>query len=258
VTARRRTAGVIIIGDEVLSGKVDEANAAFFVHRFRALGVTLARMTFIGDDLDEIAATVRTFSARYDFVCTTGGIGPTHDDLTVAGVARAFGRGVSEHPTLLALLDAHLGAAVTEGHRRMARVPEGAELVAGDGRWPTMKVDNVYIFPGVPALLARKFAAIEAAFVGTPLWLGELLAKADEAEICEALDAAVARHGDVAIGSYPQLNGKTWTLRLTAEAATAEAAAAALRDLAALLGERVLEVRAPAVTTRPAEAGKSR
>jgi len=248
----RPTAGVVVIGNEVLSGKVDEQNVALFVRRFRELGVALSRVAIITDDLDDIATTVADFAARFDIVCTTGGIGPTHDDLTIDGVARAMKRSLELNPELVRLIQAHLdrrGRSMNEGYRRMARAPSGCELV-GDPRWPTVKVDNVFIFPGVPALLVKKFEVLaQEHFRGAELWTGELEADALESEVVDALDAIVVDHPQVEIGSYPQMgDGDRWTLKITAEATTPQAVQAALAAVAEALGERVFRTTEPQST----------
>src|SRR5687767_3356068 len=142
------TAGIILIGDELLSGKVNDENANFLIAELRELGVTLRRVIVIPDLLDEISATVREFSDRYDHVFTSGGVGPTHDDLTMEGVARAFGENVVRHPELEALLRSYYGARLEDRNLRMADVPAGVHLVQGDSpSWPVIARKNVYILP---------------------------------------------------------------------------------------------------------------
>src|SRR5690242_8194892 len=131
------TAGIVVIGDEILSGKFVEENAAFLIGELRALGVELRRITVIPDDLDDIAATVRDASARFDHVFTSGGVGPTHDDVTMAAIARAFGTTVTRHPELEAKVRGYWQDRLAEANLRLADVPAGAELVYGkDLVWP--------------------------------------------------------------------------------------------------------------------------
>ena len=245
----RPSAGVIIIGDEVLSGKVREQNIAFFTKRFRQLGVSLCRIAIITDELTDIADTVAEFARRFDIVCTSGGIGPTHDDRTLLGVAQASGRPLEANSKLLDLIERHLsqrGRAMSEGYRRMAQAPVGCELV-GDTQWPTVKVDNVFIFPGVPRLLVKKFATLEARyFRGAALWSGEVEARAMESEVVVALDGVVARHPSVSIGSYPQMHDDgSWTLRITAEGLNREDVALALEHLDEAFEGKVLRKTGP-------------
>ena len=148
-------AGIVLVGNEILSGKVIDANAAYLCRELRALGVDVRRIAVIPDDVEEIAREVAAFSRAFDVVFTSGGVGPTHDDVTIEGVARALGVGVVRHPTLVAALERYyrerLGADATLGepHLKMAEVPEGAELLAdGNVRFPTIRMGNVYILPG--------------------------------------------------------------------------------------------------------------
>jgi molybdenum cofactor synthesis domain-containing protein len=132
-------AGIILIGDEILSGKVVDENARFLIEELRELGVSLQRMTVIPDVLDEIAATVRDFSERFDHVFTSGGVGPTHDDLTMEGVARAFGTTLIRHPELERRLRGFYGERLNERNLRMADVPDGVTLIDGDvPTWPVV------------------------------------------------------------------------------------------------------------------------
>ena len=212
------TVGVIIIGDEILKGVVEEANASFFIKQFRSLGTDLRQIAFIPDEADVIAEQVAIFSERFDAVCTTGGIGPTHDDVTIAGVARAFGIEVIAQDALLAEIREVVGDDFNEGHRRLALLPEGAQLISGPGlKWPVLKVRNVYVFPGVPRLLHRKFAAISSVFEGKHYYSAALTVKSRETEFCSALDAIVEAHKDVTIGSYPRMESGSWVSRLTVD-----------------------------------------
>lgn len=156
-----RSAGIVIIGDEILSGKFADENAAFLIHELRALGVDLRRIDMIPDDIADIAATVAAASARFDWVFTSGGVGPTHDDVTMAGVAAAFSTLVARHPDLEAKVRGHYGATVAEANLRLAETPIGAELLYGhDKIWPVVTMRNVHILPGVPPLFRRKFVDI--------------------------------------------------------------------------------------------------
>src|SRR6059058_4492948 len=125
-----KTAGIVLIGNEILSGKVVDANAAYLCRELRQLGVDVRRITVIPDEIQLIAATVSEFSRSFDVVFTSGGVGPTHDDVTVEGVARAFGSPVVRHPTLVALLRDFYKDDLNEARLKMAEVPDGAELFA--------------------------------------------------------------------------------------------------------------------------------
>ncbi|MCB9733550.1 MAG: competence/damage-inducible protein A [Deltaproteobacteria bacterium] len=233
---RQPTAGVVVVGNEVLSGKVTEENAAFFVKRLRALGVRLREIAFVEDDVDAIARAVRRLAGENTWVFTSGGIGPTHDDVTIEAVARAFDREVGEHEALLAHLDRALAGRPPGAWRRLTRAPVGAELVETTGKppWPVLKVENVFVFPGVPWLLRSKFDAIAGRFASDARLVGaHFVLEADEAVICEALDGIAARFTTVEIGSYPAFDGRVWSLKLTLESLDAAALAAAADEVRA-------------------------
>jgi molybdenum cofactor synthesis domain-containing protein len=216
--SQQPTVGVLIIGDEILKGVVEEANAAFFIKQFRALGSQLREVSFIPDEIDIIAHHVADFSERFDTVCTTGGIGPTHDDVTIAGVARAFDVEVVLQEGLVDRIKDVVGKDFNEGHRRLALLPEDAELVSGPGlKWPVLKVRNVFVFPGVPKLLHRKFKAIASHFEGKHYFSAAVTIRSRETEICAELDAIVAAHPKVMIGSYPRMEDDSWVSRLTVD-----------------------------------------
>ncbi len=149
------TAAAIIIGDEILSGKVRDANSAPLIDLFAEIGVDLQRIAFIGDEVEDIIAEVRGCSERYDAVITSGGVGPTHDDRTVPAIAKAFGVEVECHPDLEKMIRAWWGERFTEAALRMAEIPAGSRLIySNDGLIPMVAFRNIYIFPGIPAPLS--------------------------------------------------------------------------------------------------------
>ena len=160
-----RTAGIVVIGNEILSGKVTDTNSSFLTRELRRMGVDVRRITVIPDDLDDIARTVRAFHERFDLVFTSGGVGPTHDDMTIEGIARAFGRSVVRERELEQKLREFYKEKVNEARLKMSEVPEGAELIYGGAlAFPTLKIANVYILPGIPEILQSKFLAIRERF----------------------------------------------------------------------------------------------
>ncbi len=243
---RRLVTSLVIVGDEVLSGKVVEQNAAFLIKRLRELGARVREVCFVEDEIEAIAEAIARNRARADRVIVTGGIGPTHDDVTIQAAARALGVEVHEDEALLSQI-AELGKAGTrrgsasvaelsQGERRLARVPRGACLEWGRAGvpWPVTRVENLWFFPGVPPLLQALFEGVVHHFSGSPPIFSEVLElDTDEATICEALDAIVAAHDQVAIGSYPRREAGAWQLKLTFEShdrAATEAALAAARN----------------------------
>jgi len=148
-----------------------------------------------------IADEVRAFSGQFDIVFTSGGVGPTHDDVTLEGVARAMGVPVVRHPTLVGLLERYYGGSVTEASLRMAEVPEGAELVGQSLRFPTILMGNVYVLPGVPEIFRQKFEALRERFRDEPFHLKCVFVRIGEATLAvfvpvdeEAIPAAVPRN----------------------------------------------------------------
>ena len=240
-------AGIVVIGDEILSGKFADENAAFLIKELRELGVELRRISVIPDDLDDIAETVPRFAARFDLVFTSGGVGPTHDDLTIEGIARGFGTGVVRHPELERRVRAYWGAKLADANLRLADIPDGAELVYGlDTTWPVVAYQNVYILPGVPALFKRKFVDIRDRFRATPVVSARLFVLGDEGELAPHLDATVAAFPAVKIGSYPRFSEKEFRVMLTLDGAERDSVVAAARDLAGRLGALVVRVEEPA------------
>src|SRR5438874_7879766 len=128
---RDKTAAIIVIGNEILSGKVADSNAAFLTRELRALGVNLRRILVIPDELDEIADAIRTYQPHFDVIFTSGGVGPTHDDVTMEGVARGLERRLMRHPVLEEKIRAYTGERGIDPGMKMAEVPEGAELIVG-------------------------------------------------------------------------------------------------------------------------------
>lgn len=199
------TAAVIIIGNEILSGKFRDENAPFLIRRLREIGADLRRIATVPDVLDEIAEEVRRCAERYDHVFTSGGVGPTHDDVTMAGIAQAFGTPLRSHQGIVDLLHERLDGPPNAAALRMAELPEGAELMwDGDLWFPLVRVRNVNVFPGVPGLLRRKFEASAHRWAGSPVVTARVVTAERETAIAERLAQAQARWTDLEIGSYPR------------------------------------------------------
>jgi molybdenum cofactor synthesis domain-containing protein len=200
------TAAALIIGDEILSGKVDEANTGTLARLLRRLGVLLCRVVVVADDVDTIAREVRDLSSTHDWLFTSGGLGPTHDDVTVEAVARAFGTHVVSSPEMEVLLRAHYKDGCTAGHLRMALVPHGACLEATpEIVWPTVRVRNTWLLPGIPELFRMKLQVVAARIArARPFVSHSVCVKMDEGRLKPLLDAVVAAFPDVGVGSYPR------------------------------------------------------
>lgn len=230
-----RTAAALIIGNELLSGKIAEGNLVVLARTLRPLGIQLRRVVMILDEIDVIAREVKELAATHDVVFTSGGVGPTHDDLTIEGVARAFGAGVVIAPELDTLLRAYYGERITEGHLLMARVPEGARLVSsGTIQWPTVVMKNVWVLPGVPEIFKMKMPLVRDDLGSdTPFLSMAVFTDLDEGQIKDLLDRVVAAHASVEIGSYPKWNDPDYKTKLTFDGTDADRVRAARDDFAA-------------------------
>jgi molybdenum cofactor synthesis domain-containing protein len=234
-----RTAAALIIGNELLSGKIADANVVTLARCLRGLGVLLRRVVMVLDDADVIADEVRSLSASHDFVFTSGGVGPTHDDVTVEAVARAFGVGVTVSPEMSRMLSDYYGDRVTEGHLLMARLPEGARLASSAKvPWPTVVMRNVWVLPGVPEIFQMKIPLIAAELGGAaPFVSVAVLTSLDEGQLKPLLDRVVADHAEVDVGSYPRWGDLELRTKLTFDGLSAERVHAARDALLASLPE---------------------
>lgn len=213
-----KTAGIIIIGNEVLSGKTEDTNSYFLCAQLRQLGVEVQKISTIPDEVDQIGQEVVTFSKRFDFVFTTGGVGPTHDDVTIEGVARGFGVKVIRHPDLERRMRQRLGADINETRLRMANVPEGAELLATEALFaPVIKLRNVFIFPGIPRILQERFEAIKEGFREAPYFLKTVYVRYGEGVIATILNDVLAKFPKLLLGSYPVLEAVDYKVKVTLE-----------------------------------------
>lgn len=212
------TAGILVIGNEILSGKVVDTNSPYLCRELRALGVDVERIVTIPDAIDVIADHVRIMSEGFDFVLTSGGIGPTHDDLTVEGVAAAFGRPLEESESILERLRRAVGGEPNTSQKKMAQIPAGSTLLdAGDLWFPLVVVGNVYIFPGIPELLRKKFESARERFRGVPFVLKRVYVRSMESEIAEDLHALLRQFPNLLLGSYPRIQEEAFRVLLTLE-----------------------------------------
>ena len=213
-----KTAGIVIIGNEVLSGKTQDINSHFFCTELRRLGVEVQKISTIQDEIELIGAEVATFSERYDYVFTSGGVGPTHDDVTIDGIARGFGLKVVRHPDIERRMRQRFGGDVNEARLRMANVPEGAKLLATEALFaPIVNIHNVYIFPGIPSILQERFHSIKEMFRDTPYYLKNVYVRYGEGVIAEMLNDLLAKFPQLMLGSYPVLNLPDYKVKVTLE-----------------------------------------
>jgi FAD synthetase len=212
------TAALLVIGNEILSGKVRDTNSAYLSIELRKLGVDLERILTIPDVIDTIAAETRMMSAAYDFVFTSGGIGPTHDDLTMDGVAKAFDLDIVLNQSMVDRMLRHSKSPVNDAMKKMALIPEGAEVLDVGGLWfPVVVVNNVHIFPGIPELFEKKFDSIRDRFAGVPFLLRKIYVRENESDIADALNTLLKEFPRLMLGSYPRINEEDYRVLLTLE-----------------------------------------
>ena len=234
--ARDQTAGLIVIGNEILSGKVVDTNSPFLAQQLRSLGVALRRMVVIPDEVDVIAAEVRAMQPTVDVLFTSGGVGPTHDDVTIAGVAQGLGRAVVRHPSLESTLREYFGADVNDARLKLAEVVEGTELEYHDNRsFPTFRVENIYILPGIPEIFRDKVLALRPRLASDPFHLRVVYARAMESTIAEHLNRTLEQFPDLLLGSYPKLNDPEYQVRITLESKDPQYVERALAALLTML-----------------------
>jgi len=213
------TAGIIIIGNEILSGKVKDLNSSYLCEELRILGVEVRQIITIPDLPEIIGRSAVDFSERFTWVFTSGGIGPTHDDITVSSIAKGFGEDLFESPEIIRIIENFHGKNTTNAHRRMAMIPKGSKLIETlEGRPPQLQFRNIFIFPGIPEYLKIRFSNIKENFRTTPIVLKEIYLKADEGTIAGLLDATLETFPELMLGSYPKVSeSEDYKVKLTLE-----------------------------------------
>ena len=197
------TACVLIIGNEILSGKTQDTNLQFLGLELAKLGIRLAEGRVVRDEPDAIIRHVNECRAAFTYVFTTGGIGPTHDDITTECVARAFGVPVVLNDAIVEIMK-RSGRPLNEARLKMARIPQGAEIVENSVSLPGFRIDNVFVFAGIPSIARAMFVgAMPMLLQGTPILSASVDAYLREGDFAEALENIQRDHTDVEIGSYP-------------------------------------------------------
>ncbi len=207
------TAAVLVIGDEILSGRTKDKNIGFIADYLTAIGIDLKEVRVISDDETAIVEAVNALRARYTYVFTTGGIGPTHDDITAECVAKAFGVAIDYHPEAVAILKermAKIGGELNEARMRMARIPAGAALVTNKvSGAPGFWIGNVIVMAGVPAIMQAMVDEVAPKLkTGAKLLSESIRADAKEGDVGTELGAIAKAHPDAIIGSYPFFDEK--------------------------------------------------
>ena len=235
------TAAMVVIGDEILSGRTKDRNIGHLADIMTAIGIDLKEVRIVPDEEDEIVAAINAVRARYTYVFTTGGIGPTHDDITAESVSKAFGVPCEYDEKAYAMLEAHYRTRemeFTEARKRMARMPRGSDHIDNPiSMAPGFRIGNVHVMAGVPSIFqAMLDNVIPTLTTGTKLISATVQCPFGEGTIGDALGAIQKAHPETIIGSYPKyLDGKFWTelvVRARSEAALAPAVAAVERMLA--------------------------
>jgi molybdenum cofactor synthesis domain-containing protein len=243
------TAALVVIGDEILSGRTQDKNVAQIATWLNAQGIRLVEVRVVGDRTEAIIEAVNVLRARNDYLFTTGGIGPTHDDITVDAIAEALGVPVVHHPAAVAILERHYarrGEQLTEARKRMARVPEGAELIENRmSGAPGIRIGNVFVMAGVPHITAGMLDALTGTLEGgAPLVSRTIGSWVAESEVADLLREAERAHPGVAIGSYPFFRegrvGANFVVRAT-DPALVDACIEALRKQLGAAGFGVVE-----------------
>jgi len=224
------TVRIIIIGNEILSGKFVDENTPYLIQECKKRDLHIEEITIIQDDVETIARHVKHASKKSTYVITTGGVGPTHDDLTMKGIAKAFDTELIESPELLTLITTHIGD--NPGARRMALVPKNYTLWdCGPKLFPQVVVENVFIFPGIPKLMKRKFEAIVQHWKGEHTIRKQIHLNTYESDIAVELERLQRKHPKVEIGSYPRYHEAPITLIITIDGKDQVAVAESAADI---------------------------
>ena len=243
------TAALLIIGNEVLSGRTKDANLSHLGTQLSEMGIRMMEARVVPDIEARIVEAVNELRARYTYVFTTGGIGPTHDDITSACIAKAFGVKLIRHPEAMAVLAAHYaatGAEFNEARKKMAEVPEGAALVENPvSKAPGFRIGNVYVFAGIPRIMQAMFDSVRGELAtGAKIASRTVSCRIGEGTLAQGLGAIQARHPGIDIGSYPYFAGGGFGVSLVlrgTDEATLDIAADEVRALIRSLGGEPVE-----------------
>lgn len=234
------TAAVLLIGDEILSGRTKDRNLGYIADVLAALGIDLKEARVVGDLEEEIIAAVNALRSRYTYVFTTGGIGPTHDDITADAIAKAFGVKIGHDPRAVAILKAHYEPhMLNEARLRMARIPQGAELIDNPvSKAPGFRLGNVFVMAGVPKIMHAMLESIMPQLQrGEPVKSKTVTAYIGEGDLAKPLGDIQARYPEVTIGSYPFEEQGKFGAEIVLRSRAADRLEAAARDVEALTKE---------------------
>ena len=212
-----RTAAALIIGNEILTGKIADTNTMFLAKGLFEMGIELRRVLIVPDIISIIASELNALRSSHDIVFTSGGIGPTHDDVTIEAVAQAFQRPIVRSGAVESLIRQHYGDRATDAHFQMANMPEGAETVrSAEVPWPTIVIDNVYLLPGVPEIFEKKFKSLRKRFDhGRQFHSKAVYTMCGECELAQLLAKIAEQMPHVTIGSYIKWNSEDYRTKIT-------------------------------------------
>jgi molybdenum cofactor synthesis domain-containing protein len=240
------TAGLLVIGDEILSGRTKDKNIGFIAEHLTLIGIQLREVRVVPDVQAKIVEALNAMRGGYDYVFTTGGIGPTHDDITADAIAAAFGVGIDIDPRAVAIMKPHydaLGLELTPARLRMARLPFGAAIVENKvSKAPGFRMENVIVMAGVPNIMQAMLISVTPELrVGRPMRSVTLKVRRPESDIAEPLTRAQEAFADVPMGSYPFTENGRWGTNLVLRSADEERLQLALRDLLSKLATHGIE-----------------
>jgi molybdenum cofactor synthesis domain-containing protein len=243
------SAAVLLIGDEILSGRTKDKNLGYIADFLTALGIDLLEARVVGDNEAAIVAAVNDLRSRYSYVFTTGGIGPTHDDITADAVAKAFGVPINHDPQAVALLQAffsEIGREPNEARMRMARLPQGARMIPNPvSKAPGFQIGNVHVMAGVPAIMQAMLQALAPGLArGVPMRSAAVTIRAGEGDIAAGLGSIQKAHPTVVIGSYPFEADDGFAAQIVLRSRDDQALAAALEEVRKLAQSLVSEGKA--------------
>jgi molybdenum cofactor synthesis domain-containing protein len=234
-----KTAGIIIIGNEILSGKVHDSNSFYLASELWSLGIHVHRISVIPDEIGIIAK--EAYESRYTYVFTTGGVGPTHDDVTMAGIAEGFKVRLAKSPQILKFLSERFGDNMNEAVLKMSEIPEGAEvLMYAKMRFPVVSFRNIYIFPGIPEYVRNKFPIIREKFGSSPFFIRRIFLRTHESLVAQLLADVVCEHREVSVGSYPVVTNPEYSVIITLESKLKEPLDKAFEDLRSRLEDSII------------------
>ncbi|MGB5285047.1 MAG: competence/damage-inducible protein A [Polyangiales bacterium] len=212
-----RTAAALIIGNEILSGKIVDTNTTFLARTLFALGIELRRVVVCPDEIDTIAEDLSALRGAHDLVFTSGGVGPTHDDVTIEGVAASFERPVVRSEAVEKMIRHYYGDRATEAHFRMANMPEGAEMIrSSNAPWPTVVIENVFVLPGVPEIFELKLVDLRKRLdQGHEFHSQAVYTLSGEGEIASLLERIAKDFPEVMVGSYVKWKAEDYRTKVT-------------------------------------------